>query len=497
MTPDELRAKIREIPDFPKPGILFYDITTLLKDAEAYKAAIDAMVAPYAGDKIDIVVGMESRGFIFSAPLAYLLGAGLVPVRKLGKLPAETISVEYALEYGSNTLEIHRDAIAARPAGPDRRRPPRHRRDGQGDRGARPAAPGRDRGPRLPRRARVPARAATGSAATRSPPSSRTDRDEGRAQDADGVTEDSRGHRRRARRPHDPDEAIRLGRRRFFRAFASDAMRTAANVVGVAGALQKTSAEVAGAILTGSELAPATAVRGHRSPRPPRPATLAPSPVAAGAVHAFRSPFRFDDDALVLLDQRRLPGDLLEVVCRTAVDLRVAIIEGVVRGASILAQTLRLRDGACGRRDGGLAALCEARGPDGVGEPAPVGRGLGDAGAPGDRADDGRDEPAARVLRRRGRPGGGDAGGGGGDHRRGDPRPRRAGPVGVRAVRRGGPGRGPVGVAPPDPDPRERRRPRVGADRDRARGGQRARRGWASESRSSSARRGRRLPGPG
>jgi adenine phosphoribosyltransferase len=111
MTPDELRAKIREIPDFPKPGILFYDITTLLKDPPAYRAAIDAMLAPYAGQRVDIVVGMESRGFIFSAPMAYNLGAGLVPVRKLGKLPAETISVEYALEYGSNTLEVHRDAI--------------------------------------------------------------------------------------------------------------------------------------------------------------------------------------------------------------------------------------------------------------------------------------------------------------------------------------------------------------------------------------------------
>ena len=111
MTPDELRAKIREIPDFPKPGILFYDITTLLKDPVAYRSAIDTMLAPYAAEAIDIVVGMESRGFIFSAPMAYRLGAGLVPVRKLGKLPAETISVEYALEYGSNTLEVHRDAI--------------------------------------------------------------------------------------------------------------------------------------------------------------------------------------------------------------------------------------------------------------------------------------------------------------------------------------------------------------------------------------------------
>ena len=112
MTAETLRAKIREIPDFPKPGILFYDITTVLKDPAAYKEAIDLMLEPYRNEHIDIVVGMESRGFIFSAPMAYLLGTGLVPVRKLGKLPAETLTVEYALEYGSNTLEIHRDAIA-------------------------------------------------------------------------------------------------------------------------------------------------------------------------------------------------------------------------------------------------------------------------------------------------------------------------------------------------------------------------------------------------
>jgi adenine phosphoribosyltransferase len=111
MSAEELRAKIREIPDFPKPGLLFYDITTLLKDRAAYKEAIDLMIEPYKGEQIDIVVGMESRGFIFSAAMAYQIGAGLVPVRKLGKLPAETITVEYALEYGSNTLEIHRDAI--------------------------------------------------------------------------------------------------------------------------------------------------------------------------------------------------------------------------------------------------------------------------------------------------------------------------------------------------------------------------------------------------
>jgi adenine phosphoribosyltransferase len=108
---DDLRAKIREVPDFPKPGILFYDITTLLREPEAFAAVIDRMADAVAGEKIDLVVGMESRGFIFAAPLAIKLGAGFVPVRKLGKLPAETIEVEYALEYGTATLEIHRDAI--------------------------------------------------------------------------------------------------------------------------------------------------------------------------------------------------------------------------------------------------------------------------------------------------------------------------------------------------------------------------------------------------
>ena len=111
MSVEELRARIREIPDFPKPGILFYDITTLLKHPASYRDSMDLMLEPFRDKGVEIVVGMESRGFIFSAPLAYLLNAGLVPVRKLGKLPAETLTVEYALEYGSNTLEIHRDAI--------------------------------------------------------------------------------------------------------------------------------------------------------------------------------------------------------------------------------------------------------------------------------------------------------------------------------------------------------------------------------------------------
>jgi len=107
----KLEDKIRDVQDFPIKGVLFKDITTLLKDADAYHQSIDAMYQRYKNDGIEIVVGMESRGFIFAAPLAYQLGAGLVPVRKLGKLPAETVRCEYALEYGTNTLEIHQDAI--------------------------------------------------------------------------------------------------------------------------------------------------------------------------------------------------------------------------------------------------------------------------------------------------------------------------------------------------------------------------------------------------
>ena len=108
---DDLRALIREVPDFPKPGILFYDITTLLRQPAAFREVIDRMADQVGETAIDVVVGMESRGFIFSAPLAYKLDAGFVPVRKLGKLPAETIEVEYELEYGTATLEIHSDAI--------------------------------------------------------------------------------------------------------------------------------------------------------------------------------------------------------------------------------------------------------------------------------------------------------------------------------------------------------------------------------------------------
>ena len=108
---EHLKKLIREVPDFPKPGILFYDITTLLKDKVGFANLIDALSDHYLDKKIDLVLGMEARGFIFGPAVAYRLNAGFVPVRKPGKLPAETTKFDYALEYGTNTLEIHRDAI--------------------------------------------------------------------------------------------------------------------------------------------------------------------------------------------------------------------------------------------------------------------------------------------------------------------------------------------------------------------------------------------------
>jgi len=107
----DLAALIRDVPDFPIEGVLFKDITTLLQNAEGFRAAVDGLASRYADQQIDQVVAIESRGFIFGAPLAYNLGAGLVPIRKGGKLPAKTISAEYNLEYGTATLEIHVDAI--------------------------------------------------------------------------------------------------------------------------------------------------------------------------------------------------------------------------------------------------------------------------------------------------------------------------------------------------------------------------------------------------
>jgi adenine phosphoribosyltransferase len=107
----DLRAKIRDIKDFPTEGILFKDITTLLKDGPAFRTVVDKLAAEYSRQRVDIVVGIESRGFIFAGAVAHQLSAGFVPVRKLGKLPGKTIEVEYELEYGTATLEIHSDAI--------------------------------------------------------------------------------------------------------------------------------------------------------------------------------------------------------------------------------------------------------------------------------------------------------------------------------------------------------------------------------------------------
>jgi adenine phosphoribosyltransferase len=111
MNCEPLKKLIREIPDFPKKGILFYDITTLLKDKLGFATLIDALAEYYLPQKVDLILGMEARGFIFGPALAYRLNAGFVPVRKPGKLPAETARVEYQLEYGSNVLEVHKDAV--------------------------------------------------------------------------------------------------------------------------------------------------------------------------------------------------------------------------------------------------------------------------------------------------------------------------------------------------------------------------------------------------
>ena len=108
---DALKSKIRHVPDFPKAGILFYDVTTLLRDPQGFRLAIDSMALPYHDRGISLVVGIESRGFILGAAVADRIGAGFVPVRKVGKLPSTTVRATYELEYGSDSLEMHSDAI--------------------------------------------------------------------------------------------------------------------------------------------------------------------------------------------------------------------------------------------------------------------------------------------------------------------------------------------------------------------------------------------------
>jgi adenine phosphoribosyltransferase len=113
MDMDALKSKIRTVPDFPKQGILFYDITTLLRDPSGFKEAIDSLVAPHRDQPIDLIVGIESRGFILAAAVADRMGVGFVPMRKPGKLPASTLKETFRLEYGSDSIEIHQDAITA------------------------------------------------------------------------------------------------------------------------------------------------------------------------------------------------------------------------------------------------------------------------------------------------------------------------------------------------------------------------------------------------
>lgn len=108
---DELKSKIRSIPDFPKAGILFYDITTLLRDPHGFRTTVDLLATPYDGQGIDAVVGIESRGFILGAAVAQRIGAGFIPIRKPGKLPAKALKETYDLEYGKDALEIHEDAL--------------------------------------------------------------------------------------------------------------------------------------------------------------------------------------------------------------------------------------------------------------------------------------------------------------------------------------------------------------------------------------------------
>src|ERR1700692_2893564 len=110
-TSQDLKKLIREIPDYPKPGILFYDITTLIKDRAGFARVVDYMTSPYLDQNVDLVLGMEARGFIFGPAMAYRLNAGFIPVRKPKKLPGEIVSHTYDLAYGTDTLEIHRDAI--------------------------------------------------------------------------------------------------------------------------------------------------------------------------------------------------------------------------------------------------------------------------------------------------------------------------------------------------------------------------------------------------
>ena len=133
---NDLKAAIRTIPDYPKPGIMFRDITTLLGNARAFRRAVDELVQPWAGSKIDKVAGMEARGFILGGAVAHQVSAGFVPIRKKGKLPHKRVSIAYSLEYGLDEMEMHEDAVAQGRARHPGRRPDRDRRHRRGRRQA-------------------------------------------------------------------------------------------------------------------------------------------------------------------------------------------------------------------------------------------------------------------------------------------------------------------------------------------------------------------------
>ena len=324
MSAEELRAKIREIPDFPKPGILFYDITTLLKDAAAYKEAIDLMLAPYAGEQIDIVVG-------HGVARLHLQRADGLPARRgprpgpqagqaAGRDDHRRVRPRVRLEHARDPPR--RDP--ARPEGPDRRRPARDRRHGQGhDRARRAAARARSSASRSSSSS-TSSRAATGSRDGASRASSSTDatarsRHERLADPPErpGRAEPPSDRRRRRRpRPRRRADAGRgprgrraaggRGRSRpaaLLPAFAGELIQTAATVAGAAQALQQASAEAAGAIL---DPAGAAALLGAE-PATTRPDAGRPGRPASGRRSARTA------GSLYLIDQRRLPDALVEV----------------------------------------------------------------------------------------------------------------------------------------------------------------------------------------
>jgi adenine phosphoribosyltransferase len=177
---EALKSKIRSVPDFPKAGILFYDITTLLRDREGFKMTIEALARPFDGLKIDLVVGVESRGFILGGAVADRLGAGFAPVRKKGKLPSKTVQETYDLEYGTDCLEIHADAVERGQRVLIVDDVARDGRDGGGDDSSRTQAWGRRPGARVPGRAGVSERPSRRSRTRRCTASSNTPHDRDR-----------------------------------------------------------------------------------------------------------------------------------------------------------------------------------------------------------------------------------------------------------------------------------------------------------------------------